>query len=501
MRLLQFALCLSIFAFPHSTVAQLTSSGTSADIGLSQLRAANPGLTEGVGVKAHLVESFNPGSSDDYVPDLSNPLLSGNSVNVVGFPTTGNLSNVTSTHATESALHFFGSDGVARDLGTGGLSVDSYLVGGQNPANPNAPTTSWIDRYVFNGGQDPDLSGFDRSTVSSHSYIFQTDPNNQLPALLQRFDYIINETDTTSVVGTSNNGTLPPGWTPSYNAISVGTSNGASGGGLTTTYGSGRVAIDVVVPEPNSSTATPVVAGAVAILQDAANGSDAARSEVIRATILAGATKDAGDFNGTWNRTTTQPLDPTFGAGELNILNSYNIQQAGEFNGGTALLPTALNDFNGWDYEENLEINGERFYEFNVGAGSQLEDFSIALTWNLNVVDTTEGFAEFFGPAFTPNPLSEQLANLSLELFDSAGNLIDASLSNVDNVEHIFIGSGLTDGTYQLRVSNNNLLATDFGLAFRGTLVEAATAVPEPGSMLLLSGLMVGFLSRRRRVG
>ena len=497
MKLFQFVLCFSFLAFAQTTVAQLTSSGTSADIGLSQLRADNPGLTEGVGVRAHLVEAFNPGGTDNYVPDLNNAQLSGNSINVVGFPTTGNVSNAFSGHATDSALHFFGSDGVARDLGTGGLSVESYLVFGQNSANPDSPSSSWLETFVFNGGGDPVLAGFDSSTVSSHSYIFSSDPVNVLEPLTQRLDYIINETDTTTVVGTANSGAIPPGWTPSYNAIAVGISDGTSGSGLTTTYGSGRVAIDVVAPEPNSSTATAVVSGAVAILQDAANGSDASRSEVIRATILAGATKDAGDINGTWSRTTTQPLDSTFGAGELNILNSYNIQQAGEVNGGSVTNPGVLGDLFGWDYEENLETGGERFYEFTVGAGNVLEDLSIALTWNLDVVDTA--LSPF---SFNPNSLSEQLANLSLELFDSSGNLVDASLSQVDNVEHIYIpiGSGLTNGVYQLRVSNSNDLATDFGLAFRGTILNVS-AVPEPNSMLVLSALMGMFVSRRRRVG
>lgn len=481
--------------------AQL-SSATGDDIGLNQLRAANPGLTEGVGIQAQIVEAFNPGGSDRYVPNRNNAQLTNNAINAVGTSAVPTPSDIYSGHATGSALHFFGSSGVARDVGrlaVGGLAVDAYAATGQNTPNGNTPAVNWIDNFVINRdasgtARDPNLAGFDRTTLSSHSYVFpaNADNNSALPALLERFDHIINETDTTAVVGTTNGGSLPPGWSPSYNAITVGISNGTHGAGLTTLHGAGRVAIDVVAPEPNSSSSTPVVAGAVAILQDAAllpgasTATDAARSEVIRATILAGATKDSGDINGVWTRTVTQPLDAVFGAGEVNVLNSFNIQAAGEFNGGSSANPISISGFDGWDYEEELAVGDDLFYEFTVDAGQELTDFSIALAWNLDVVDTS-GSPNVFTPV-------QQLANLSLELFDASGTLIDASLSDLDNVEHIYIEDGLFEGTYQLRVSNenSNSFATDFGLAFRGT------AVPEPNSMTLL--LVAGGLMAMRRL-
>jgi hypothetical protein len=274
--------------------------------------------------------------------------------------------------------------------------------------------------------------------------------------LLRRLDFVINETDTTVVSGTANNTRLPPAWAPVFNNITVGLTQGTHGQGLTTTYGSGRVAVDVVVPVGNSSTATPIVAGSAAILMDAADGSDASTSEVIRATIMAGATKDEPtDAN---DESQTQALDSVSGAGELNILNSYNIQQGGEFDGG-ATTPVTLSGFYGWDYENNLERNGQRLYELEVPVGAQLEDFSIVLAWNQNIVDTN-------GSSFQFVPI-EQLANLSLELLDESGAVIDASLSDVDNVEHVYRET-LDAGTYQLRVSNDAGFASDYGLAWRG---------------------------------
>lgn len=460
----------TILSLSHSAEAQVNSTD-SADIGLSQLRAANPGLTEGAGVKAHLVEAFT--GTVDYLPDPDHAQLVGNLINPIGVPADLSPSDSYSGHALSSALHFFGSGGVARDLGTGGSSIDAYAAALADTTPEPRPTVDWLSSNLFRNFSatttgTPNVSEFDRSTVTSHSYVFLSDPTDQLVVFLQRLDFLINESDTTTVVGSGNGGAIPPGWAPSYNAITVGLSRGTHGDGLTTTYGAGRVAINVVAPEPLTSSSTPVVAGAVAILQDAADGSDAARSEVIRATIMAGATKGADDIDGTWTRTQTQPLDSTFGAGELNIFNSYNIQQAGEFDGGdSAGNATVLADPNGWDYEEELATNGELFYEFSVGQDQVLENLSIVLTWNLNVVDTDASPNNF-----TPNDLSAQLADLNLELFDAAGNLIDQSISSVDNVEHIFVSenSTLCEGTYLLRVSNSNLMATDFGLAWRGTL-------------------------------
>ena len=462
------ALTTILLLLSQPAAAQL-SSATSIDIGLSQLRDANPELTEGVGVKAHLVEAF---IGDGYAPNEFDSSVSDNSLNIIGFPTSGTRSEIYSGHALTSARHFFGSNGVARDLGTSGLSIDCYAASGKEEPNDNTPNEDWVNSLVFNGGQDPVLSEFDRSTVTSHSYIFITDDAGQLPSLMQRLDHIINESDMTTVVGTSNGGRLPPGWAPAYNVIAVGLSSGAHGNGLTTTYGSGRVGIDVVAPEPFTSSGTPVVAGAVAILQDAADGSDASTSEVIRATIMAGATKGDDDIAGSWTRTNTQPLDSVFGAGELNVLNSYNIQQGGEFDGGE-ITPVVLSGFKGWDYESNLELNGQRLYEFEVTAGTQLEDLSVVLAWNQNIVDT--GLTQFL---FSPQ---EELANLSLELLDDTGEVVDFSFSAVDNVEHVF-QEILPEGTYQLRVSNDDGFESDYGLAWRGTEV----AIVEPAEPVLL---------------
>ena len=78
------------------------------------------------------------------------------------------------------------------------------------------------------------------------------------------------------------------------------------------------------------------------------------------------------------------------------------------------------------------------------------------------------------------------------------GAPLDQSLSQVDNVEHIYF-SGLTSGRYAMRLAwtDASAGATDYAIAWRGTL----TLIPEPGSfaLLLITAATVACLDGRRR--
>ena len=93
----------------------------------------------------------------------------------------------------------------------------------------------------------------------------------------------------------------------------------------------------MVADQNTTSNATAVGSGAAAILHQTGAGTDAVKQEVIKATFLAGATKDdlrAPDGTSvTWSHTATQPLDVVYGAGELNVLNNHLIQTGGEVDG------------------------------------------------------------------------------------------------------------------------------------------------------------------------
>ena len=99
-----FAFLTAVLLMSQPAAAQLTATD-SADIGLTQLRAENPGLTEGVGVKAHLIEGYFSGG---YVPNPDDVQLSGNTIDIVGMPATAVLSEILSTHARTSGRHFYG---------------------------------------------------------------------------------------------------------------------------------------------------------------------------------------------------------------------------------------------------------------------------------------------------------------------------------------------------------------------------------------------------------
>jgi hypothetical protein len=186
---------------------------------------------------------------------------------------------------------------------------------------------------------------------------------------------------------------------------------------------------------------------------------------VMRALLLAGATKE--EITGGWSHTTTQPLDSHFGAGELNVYNSYLMTLGGQFSGGFG-EPSAAVGKHGWDFQVVTPGN-DRFYNFEVPAGSTATELSVVLAWNVQVTDSNSG-STFLG--------SESLANLDLTLYNSTdafpGLSLDQSLSTVDNVEHLYL-TDLGPGTYTLQVSTQS--ARDYGLAWRlNTLFDVPSA-------------------------
>jgi PEP-CTERM motif len=175
----------------------------------------------------------------------------------------------------------------------------------------------------------------------------------------------------------------------------------------------------------------------------------------MKAMLMGGATKT--EFP-SWSRTASRPLDDTFGAGELNIFNSYLMTEGGQHNGGIG-APTAVGT-HGWDYGNALPGTGNGLkYKFVVPTGKTAPDLSILLTWNVNVPTSFTGHS---------------LANFSMTLTNALGQTVDQSLSAVDNVEHIYL-TNLGAGDYTLTISTDT--ARDFGLAWRmSTLSDIATA-------------------------
>lgn len=399
-------------------------------------------LPDGSSTSVAVVEAFNGGSAN-YLPRSST--FPEKTINDRGLPPDGETAGE-SGHATGSANNFVGTSSSSPETGT----IDAFSAG------------FWLGGGALNFGanQEPLTQPYQ---VSNHSYILRAGSGfgaTEAELLLQLLDYYIDQNDSLVVAGSSNgmSTTLPLGLAPSINVLAVGRTDGGHGAGPTTFYFEGRTKVDIVSPGSTTSAATPIVASVGSLLVDAASGDpDAIHVETLKATLMAGATKD--EFSD-WDRTTTRPIDERFGAGEVNVYHSYMIQAGGQYEGTSTLGGSVVGD-HGWDYRDSL--GSERFYRFEVGDDEYVNEFSIVMVWNVDITDV--GVAPF---PFLPRPFvpSANLVNLDLELFDAEGNVVDASLSTVDNVEHIYL-KDLAPGVYDLKVSGD--ADSEFALAWRLT--------------------------------
>jgi hypothetical protein len=246
-----------------------------------------------------------------------------------------------------------------------------------------------------------------------------------------------------------------PVWTPAtcYNGIGVGVFPSAvSPFGPTP---DGRSKPDIVAPgypELVTSYSTPQVAGAAAILIQAGlrgdGGGDtnsAVDIRTLKALLLNGAIKPSD-----WTNSSSAPLHPFYGAGVLDVFNSYK-QLAGGKEGYIVATSVSTNNahpptggigtiggLSGWDFNTNSSsTNFDRVnhYYFNVTNNSSGAIFTATATlvWNRHKNKTG-------------------INNLDLFLYNAANsNLVTCSTSLVDNVEHLYL-TNLAQGRYDLQV-------------------------------------------------
>jgi hypothetical protein len=280
---------------------------------------------------------------------------------------------------------------------------------------------------------------------------------------LQLQDYRIDRDKVTVVAGLDNGtGNILPLWGNCYNTITVGTITGQHSRGGTDFDGSGRMKPDLVGPVAYTSYSTPYVASAAGFLISEAKRTssltDAKDPRVIKALLMAGATKDRFPA---WSHTSAQPLDPVWGAGLLNIRNSYKALLAGKQPASSTTVSTQ-----GWD----LGTSGpSASYTFVVSAGQTLR-FSSVLTWH-RLLTSVNVYWIF----------NITMANLDLVLTNSAtGAVVAESRSSLDNVEHIYVPS-LPAGTYTLTVSGP--AGTTYGLAWCSSSNGSPLATPTPAPL------------------
>ncbi len=440
--------------------------GVKDDIGWTALQTELGGVMPlGVGIGISQVEAL---VGTDYAADAADPELSGKTI------TLKSGASGASGHATFVARNYCGiTSGVAPGI----TQIDAYEV------------SLWVQTGFLHAGNSGAAPNIESRRVENHSWIGNFGSQSLDEEVLRRFDYSIQRDGFVAIVGLNNGSAnpLPELMSQSYNSISIGVPNGNHSAGLTTNDVAGRIKPEIVVSSAYGDTvsyACGVVSGAAALLLQKADATPTlvnarTNSEVIKALLLAGATKS--QFPG-WARTSTQPIDLVYGAGQLNVQNSYHLLVAGEQASSSSV--TLSN--RGWDFATTTASSVRYF--FDVPAGYALTNFSVILTWNRKITGSNPG------RGFT---WAATVADLNLRLYNATGftlgTQLDGSLSTIQNVEHIFTNT-LPAGRYVLEVSSDSP-STDYALAWGGTLqaqiftsvnqVGWGTVNPPPGNYTL----------------
>jgi hypothetical protein len=460
------------------------------DIGYTALEnELGASLLTGAGVKVTQIEaaSGEPNPSD---------------AEFAGKTFTYKTSLTVSSHATAVGEYFYG---LSSSMTSGITSITCY------------DSVNWRSSFLGSGTSAPLISS---SRVANHSYISTSTSTSNI-SYLARMDWVVARDEYIQVVAMNNGGTTYPLMASSFNAISVGLSNGTAASGsypLTTTtttpYASASTRPDIVVPMSATSYATPVVASAAALLVDLGhtntslskdplvnsttnrNGDtvyNAERSEVVKAALMAGADRTATQLATTYTVNTANGLNSTYGAGQLNIYNSYHIIAAGEQNsledyaaGGGEITAT------GFDYDPYFGgksgSNRTGTYTFTATSTGTL---AASLVWNLSVTGDTNGTFD----------TTATLYHLGLYLYDlTTSTEVAYAASLVDNTENIW--TSLTAGhSYELEVmalDSSNFL-WDYALAW--DITSTTTHAPLPGTLFLLGSGLVAVIILRRKSG
>jgi hypothetical protein len=437
------------------------------DIGYADLKALlGASIPTGAGVKVMQVES----GGTAYAPNTTNSQFTGK---IFRFPGAASISP--SGHATWVGSIFYGAGSMANGI----RNITCY------------DATAWM-KSLFSKSVSAPPNG---SRIVSHCWAGNGNDASQNGAILRLVDRQVHRKELIHVVAMANGPGVKALLSSAYNVIAVGRCSGNLDYGSETVdviYGAGRTRPDVVVSESTTSAAVPEVAATAALLIETGHkgalklsGSsitiarvgkvyNAERAVTIKAALMAGADRltnnsiGKGDITGyrSTGYQTSNGLDDRFGAGQVNVLHSYQIIAAGEQNsledGGTN---AGVIGFNGFDYDNafggHLNCNKTATYKFQATNDSKL---SASLVWNINV--TNDG------------TLRAALPNLNLELFDVTTQTVSAfSSSKLDNTENIWVNL-VAGHSYELLVKSGeaNNFSWDYALAWH---ISKKGALPE----------------------
>ncbi len=474
LRQLPILLCAVVFTLlPAIVMADYRS-----DIGYTALQQELGTATpDGTGIRVTQVEgSEQVDGQNAWFPDPSHAEFVGKTIsNASGAP-----AGLYSSHATSVGGSFYG---IARSVAPGvsnitAFSANDWMGGGA------------LLTVVGSGGTQP-LSSTSR--VANHSYVGSAPGADSY--VLRRVDWLVETDEYIQVVGLGNGaGTSSVALLGSaYNVIAAGRTDGQTQVGsvaLDETYTAGRTRPDLVDPSDYTSTAAPRIASAVALLVQAGHDNstwssdpvttsmtnraeivvrNAERSEVIKAVLMAGADRVTHDstsadllgYRAISTDQTVNGLDRRYGAGQLNVANSYRILAAGEQGSAEDGNTSATVASRGFDYDPYFGgtsgSNTVASYPLPIDVKPRL--LTAALVWNL---DINGGTASSFNPAATLRDLNLEVVDLA----DAGAPVVAASQSTLENTENIWIVIP-AGAQYALRVTRVGSFRWDYGLAWQ----------------------------------
>jgi hypothetical protein len=455
-------------------VSQATQAWGVDTIDITALRQAEPTLT-GAGVVVIQAEaSLTSGTGAANDTFQVNPLSVGLPPNIFTYiNSNGSIANSFPNSVGAESSH---ADSVASTL----ASI--------------APGISGLDNYdatfyysnIIATGQAPSSfnSALHNAEIVNQSFVFTNTTPSSAAAIDKAYDSYASANNVLFISAAGNSVSPPSPPSSAYNGICV---NAYALSPATSATAGGRSIPELTAPGNETSYSTAYVTAAAALLLQAANNGDggtgtateAGDARTLKALLLNGATKPAG-----WSHTATQPLDPVYGAGMLNVYDSWLELKAGKqtasasAGSNSSLQPPAnLRLSSGWDLGSLPDGSTTNHYFFSAPAtGASGDTLSATIDWNV----TAWGLGS--------SPL---LNYVDLALYDvttSTPSLVSISDSTVDNLQHLYV-TGLVPGDiYDLRVydasARVNGGAETYGLAFSAEPVTSV--VPEPSSLVLL---------------
>ncbi len=425
------------FVLAWAAFAVLAYAGDLDTIGVTLLRQVDPTLkgnsvrvahTEGV-ISTNQPPQFEVSPAAVGQPASLFTWISSNGT-ASTFP---NTVGTESAHSDAVANNYYGAtNGPAPQVSHVDNYEANYFVNNiiASPLQPSIPGRVVNQSFVFSAGDDAIVNPYYDSYAARYGTIFSS--------------------------GVGNGGTVAAPGT-CFNGLGVGIYQAGYPSAVGPAY-DGRCKPDIVAPDDanlqfgsaNSFT-IPYVSGSAAVLVQAAsrgdggaNTSAASDLRTIKALLLNGAIKPPD-----WTNSNTRPLDLRYGAGVLNLFNSWHqlrgglhayIESTTPVAGGSH--PPGSSSSNepvlaGWDYNtintpSTIRQTVNHYYFQLTGTTA----FTATLVWELHQNQTS-------------------INDLNLYLYNvDTGILVNSSASPIDNVEHLFI-TELPPGRYDLQVQKN----------------------------------------------